>query len=307
MSRELLLPILCAVLCRAGSAADGTSPAHTVRIADETVPPGETVQLKFYLATPAPFSSGRLTVDLDPGFFGDVISASAFSGAGDAYGYAIIVGRHVEMHFSSATASIGIVNGLPIATVTVSVLPDLAPGSRASVTADPGNMPWFSNQLQSRIGATAGTVTVGGRISIRRVEPSTGIVPAGGVIHILGGGFDSATSASIDGVVVSSLLISGPDRIDVTLGAPSEITGRRIRVVGAGNEADFFPALETDAVTTAPNEPVANAHPILPLKSRRSATTGGLARVAGWVVVQNPNLVPAEVSLRPALRAVHTD
>lgn len=59
------------------------------------------MQIKLSLARPQPLTSGVIIVDLDPTFFGDAIAASAFSAAGDAYGYVILAGRHVEVHFAS--------------------------------------------------------------------------------------------------------------------------------------------------------------------------------------------------------------
>jgi uncharacterized protein (TIGR03437 family) len=288
--------ILC---CLLGSAAYAAGSA-TVRMAAETVPPGSTAQLKFFLTAPQSLSSGTLAVDLDPAFFGDIGAASAFSGAGDAYGYATIAGRRAEVHFYSATGSAGVVNGLPIVTVTVPLLSSVAAGASATVTADPGSTPWKDGQqLDCTITASPGTVTAGGALSIASVAPAIGVVPAGGVVHLYGSGFNASTTADIQGVVVSTVQFVSPQQMDVTFGAPAEITGKRVRLRNADDApVDFFPAFAADPVTTATTEPLVNARPILPLKSRLTAETSDLARQTGWVLVQNPNAVAADVAIQ---------
>src|SRR2546428_14191808 len=96
-------------LCSLRGAVDKTL---TVLVSNELAPPGATTQIKLSLARPQPLTSGVVLVDLDPAFFGDAIAASAFSAAGDIYGYVVLARRHDEGHFPSNSGSHWLVNGL---------------------------------------------------------------------------------------------------------------------------------------------------------------------------------------------------
>lgn len=272
----------------------------TVLISSETVPAGSTAQIKFSLAAPQAVSSGSLSIDFDPEFFGEVMAASAFSAAGDAQGYATVTGRHVDVRFFSPSGSVGLLKGLPVVTVTVPLLPALREGSKATVLADPDGSPWLDAQGSAySVAVEPGVQTAGGTLSIREVQPSIGVFPAGTTIRVLGTGFSSATIADIEGASVSSVQFSGPQQMDLTLGAPTEIAGKRIRLRNPDDAAiDFFAAWSGDPLTTLPSDPFENVRPILPLVVRAAAETPDLPRQSGWLTVQNPNSTPVEVAVQ---------
>ena len=146
--------LLAIGLALSAESADGS---FTLEGGSETVPAGSVVQVKFAAASPQAVLSGGLSIDFDPEFFGDVMAVSAFSAAGDAQGYASVRGRHVEIYFSSPSATMGVVRGLPVVAVTVPVLPGLPVGARSAVYGSPALRGWYDAQFkQQPVAVTAG-------------------------------------------------------------------------------------------------------------------------------------------------------
>ena len=71
-------------------------------------------------------------LDLDPAVFGPVTAIAAFSAAGDACGYASIHGTHVDIHFSSPSATMGSAAGMPLVGRNLIFLPDTSCWSGAN-------------------------------------------------------------------------------------------------------------------------------------------------------------------------------
>jgi len=294
--------VLCVILIHFSLAAFPpgavTIPASIV-VSNETVPPGGTIQLKFSLSKPALVAAGELAIDLDPTMFGSVTTATAFSANGDAYGFAQITGLHVVVQFGSQTGGVGQLAGEPMVVVTATVLATASAGQTASVTADPIASFWNDPQGNGySVSVSPGKVTIGGTLSIANVSPGGGLLASGAVIEIDGTGFSSATSASIDGASIGSVQVSSPQKMVLTLGGPTELTGKRIRVANPdGSEVDAFPFIPGVPVS-APGEPLDGVLPILPLQTY----TGTSLFVASFLTVngiamRNPNPVPVELLL----------
>jgi hypothetical protein len=121
------------------------------------------------------------------------------------------------------------------------------------------------------------------------------------VVPIDGTGFSSA-SVEIQAASLASVLVVSPEQIHVTLAAPTEIAGKRVRVRDPlGETVDFYPSWTggplSTSPSTAPSDPYVNAIPIFPLQTYLQATAGGSTRVdSGWIAVQNPNQDSVDVS-----------
>ena len=278
--------------------AAGQSAIH-VTVSSVTAPAGSTAQLQFFLAKPAALAGAELVLDLDPSVFASVAAATAFSAAGDAAGYATIDGLHVDVNFTSASASIGQVSGNPIVAVTATTLPGLAPGTSTTVTATAGNAPWRDGKGATySIDVATGTLTIGGALSLADLQPLTGPVAAGTVLHIDGAGFTAATAVDIQAVALSFVSFVSPNRIDVTLAGPAELTGKRVRVTNPdGTQAIFYPAWSGPPLTTDSTNQFAHAVPILPLQTFAQAIVGGTRVSQGWLVLQNPSPGPVLVAV----------
>lgn len=271
-----------------------------VYMADETVPPGGTVQLKFFLAQPALIASGELTMDLDPTMFSSATGVSTFSANGDAAGVAHIEGLHVDILFTSNNGGIGRLSSVPIVVVNATVLPTVIAGQTASVTAN-NALPWVgppvpngSGQLTSptpfSVTVDPGTVTIGGTLSISNIAPVGGVLPSGTAITIEGTGFTGGTTAEIDGAAVASVQVVGPQMMSVILAGPTELIGKRVRVIHPdGSEIDAFPFVPEPPVS-APGTLADGVIPVLPLQT----VTGFYA---DGVVIRNPNVSAVQLLL----------
>ncbi len=299
MSFYLIRRVILIQFVFAGYLLSATTTPVTVVVSNETVPPGGTVQLKYLLSKPALISGGELAIDLDPTVFSSITTASAFSANGDAYGLVQISGLHADVHFGSATGGVGQLPGMPIVTVIATVQATTAAGQMASVAADPSGSTWTDPRGNAySVSVSPGKVTIGGTLSIANVSPGGGLLPGGAVIEIDGTGFSRATTASIDGASVGSVQVSSPQKMLLTLGGPTELTGKRIRVVNPdGSEVDVFPFIPGVPVS-APGEALDGVLPILPLQSYTSAELGiGGSFNSRWMAIHNPNPVAVNLVL----------
>ena len=292
--RVIALQVLLATLALAT-----TTSSASVSVSNETVPAGAVVQLKFTLSKPALIAAGELAMDLDPTIFGSVTSASAFSANGDAYGLVQIKGLHVDVQFGSLTGGVGQLPGEPMVVLTATVLGTAAAGQTASVTADPTRAIWTDPQQNTySVTVTPGSVTIGGTLSTASVTPGGGLLPGGTLIEIDGTGFTSATTAEIDGVSIASMQVASPQKILLTLAGPTELNGKRIRVVNPdGSEVDVFPFIP-GVPFSEPGQPLDGVVPILPLQKYTAAVFGiGGSFNSRWMAIYNPNAVAVNLLL----------
>lgn len=240
------------------------TPTLSLAISGETAPAGAWTQIKVSLTAPQQVTAGYLSMDFDPTVFGSVGNVAVFSATGDASGFAHVTGTHMDVTFTSPSGGVGQLPGLPVLVVSVPVLSGVASGKTTTVTADPTGGPW-SNPAGAQYSVTAAPARfqVGGTISIQSVSPAGGIMPAGTVVTIQGSGFDSATTATMDGVSLSAVQYISAQQVKVTLYNARELTARRLHLANsAGEQIDYFLAL-----TATPNDGPSpwNLAPILPL------------------------------------------
>jgi len=146
-------------------------------------------------------------------------------------------------------------------------------------------------------GVSAGTVTVGGSLSITSVSPGGGLLASGALIDVDGTGFGNAATAQIDGASVASVQVAGPGKILVTLGGPTESAGKRIRITNPdGSAVDVFPFLP--GVPISSSDALNGGVAILPLQTYIAASfpIGG-SFSSGGMAIRNPNPVPVQLIL----------
>lgn len=288
----------CLILSGGTGSAETANAGITVLASSETAPAGGTAQIKFSLARPHAILSGQLAVDFDPNVFGPIAAVTVISAAGDGYGLAVVDGRHAVVRFGSPSGGIGRVANVPILAVTVPVLAGAVPGSKATISADLSGSVWNDAQGNvSPITVSAGTVTIGGQLSVRGVVPGGGVLPAGSVVRIDGTGFTPATTIEVEGVVVASVEFVGPKQINLTLGGQTEIAGKRVRVTNPdGSELDYYPSLAGVAVTGS-GAPATGSQLLMPLAASEAGISTRVfwALAPGGIAVRNPNPGPVDV------------
>ncbi len=222
-------------------------------------------------------------MDLDPSVFGPVAAVDVFSAAGDQIGVADIRDRHLDAQFSSPSGGIGRLPKMPVILVTVPVLASAKPGDTASIIAATPGKPWRDVEGNRYLPSAApAQMKVGGSLSIDSATPGGGLLPAGTRVRIDGRGFKPATAVEVEGVVVRPAEFVGPQAVYLTLGAPADLTGKRVVVRNPdGAQADFYSALRGRLRSSAPETTL---WPIFPLRTYVAA--------GGWPMVQNPNADP---------------
>lgn len=297
MPRTVFLIALAGGLLRAQTAA----PALELRVSDETVPQGGVAQFKVSLATPRPILSGRAVMNFNPAVFGDVGDVAVHDASGEVYGVATVQGRRLELKFTSLPGGVGRLPGTPVFTVTIPVLPSVAPGTRASVTVDSSGNLWKDDRGNDfSLAVKPGTLTVGGELSVGKLVPGGGLLPEGTVIEVEGSGFQPSTEMELEGVSVSSVRFVSSERMALTLGAPAELTSKRLRIRNPGGEqVEFITSLgfstKDPPVGIAAVQPVFPTRPVLAASGPGGFGAGGSVRT--FIAIQNQNVSSVEVTV----------
>jgi len=236
--------------------------ALTIVVSHEIAPPGGSAQIKVSLEAPRQIVTGNLSIDFDPSVFGQVANVAVLSATGDAGGYAHVRGTHVDAQFSSASGSIGQLPGLPVFVISIPVLTSAPNGKILSLTVDPSGADWddpAGNTYSTTV--VPGVFQVGGSLSVQNVTPGGGLLPRGSVVQINGTGFDPSTAVAMDGVSLASVNRVNAQQMELTLGADTEITAKRLSLTNAdGQQTEYFPALPS-----TPSDWAAPVQPLVPL------------------------------------------
>lgn len=226
--------VLFGFLCCATSV--WAQPLLSLRIPDETLPPGALLGMKVELTEPEPILTGAFALAFEPGPFGSLQDAALFSPAGNVTGTAVVVdGNQVQIAFNSPDGAFGTGGrDLAIAALAIPVRSDAEVGSGANLTLDPEASWWvnpqgdfYTQQIRQ------GLFTVGGSLSIYDVIPGSGPVATGDSVAILGTGFQPGARVQIEGVVVTSTRFVSPSRLEVAVGQDTVMHGKRIRLRNA--------------------------------------------------------------------------
>ncbi|HEV3199687.1 MAG TPA: hypothetical protein VGZ73_17405, partial [Bryobacteraceae bacterium] len=289
--------LLALAACVSGAEAANANLA--LQVSAETAPPGGWAQIKIFLTTPALVSSGRIVMDFDPSVFRALGTAGVFGASGDAYGAATISGLHLDAQFFSPTGGIGRLRGLPVFVISANLASGAQLGKTVTITPDASQSPWKDpgGNVYS-VSVTPGSVTVGGSLSIQGAYPGGGLRPAGSVVTLLGTGFSAATTVSIDGVISSASYSSGQPLLSLTLGAPADLTGKRIVVKNPdGAEVDYYSVLNSMSPITLPANGFQGVQPLFPAQAWTVPMAAGFGEFGGGIAIQNPNTLPVEVRL----------
>jgi hypothetical protein len=283
------------------------NPALTLEVSNEIAPAGGWAQIKIRVTEPLPVAAASIVMDLDPSVFGNISEVAVFSADGGAYGFAGVSGRHLDAKFfcggrsSGRNAILGQIRNLPVLVVTVAVLPSAPAGTVAAVTLNPSGydppafQPWKDpDENPYDVAVIPGSMTVGGSFSVRNVAPGGGILPAGTVLHIQGLGFTPSTTVRADDFIISAARYTGPEDIEVTLEAPTELTAKRFVVQNADrSEVEHFSSLRYRPDTDL------SPHFLFPAQAWPAQRVANLNdRRPIVVAIQNPNLSSVDVTIQ---------
>src|SRR5215467_10175721 len=161
-----------------------------LRIENQTVPPGGTLQLQLFTTEPKPILKGGQRVGFSSNFLGAVQGMGIYSPLGDVSGVAVTRNGTTRVNLSSPLTNLGTDSDDPMVTVTMPVSRTAANGQSSNLSLDPKVSSWLDPDSQKYpVELTSGSVTVGGTFSVSGVVPSSGVVPAGTKLVINGMGF----------------------------------------------------------------------------------------------------------------------
>jgi IPT/TIG domain-containing protein len=174
-------------------------------------------------------------------------------------------------------------------------------GQIVGLTLDPNNALWYDpNSHLYPVELKSGTMTVGGTLSVSDVNPGSGIVQPGAVISITGTGFDASTTVDINEASVATTKFVSSTLMQVTLSAPFEIRGKRVRVTNSSKElATYYPYQHTQTLGTSNHALVASS---IPLFAQTTWSVGYFRPTVNGTIftglaLQNLNQVKANVVL----------
>ncbi|HEY3377552.1 MAG TPA: hypothetical protein VGL77_08660, partial [Armatimonadota bacterium] len=291
------VPYLALLPFLAGALIGAEPSVIELRIANETVPAGGTVQIKIFLAAPTPILTGRIVMKLDPAVFGPIASVNVLSATGDAFGYAKVEGQQVDAHFTSLSGGVGRLRNQPVMMISVPVLPGAVRGLSAPVIVDSGGTRWKDvDGTEYGITAKPGAVTVGGVLSIQSVTPGGGLLPSGTPVVIVGTGFAAGVSVEVEGAAISPARYISEQQISLSMSARADLNGKLIRVSNPdGTQVEFFSSLNTTVVETPSDTTLAALRPILPLRPVSATRLGSLSPGTA-IVLANQNVDPVEIT-----------
>jgi len=283
-----------------------------------TVPPGGMLQMQVFVTEPNPILKGKqgvkfaavraalaaplATAAVPAPLLGAIRDAALFSAAGDVSGVAVGKSGGTQVFFTSPLSSFGTTSDTPVMTIQVPVSSAAAIGQTDDLTLDPNNSLWYDpNSNLYPVELKSGVMTVGGTLSVSDVTPGSGIVLPGKVISIKGIGFDSSSRVDITEAAIATTRFVNAKLIQVTLSAPIDIRGRRIRVTNANKElVTYYPYQRTTRQGASTHALIASSIPLFAQTTRkvgffRPTLTG---TIFSGLALQNLNAVKANVVLR---------
>jgi hypothetical protein len=262
---------------------------------NERAAPGGMAQVKVFVTEPQPISTGRGSIGFD-GF--ETIDGIALGGNDpEAQGVAIVNDGSVEISFDSPVAMLGTTKSYPLLTITGRVSSSASIGASFPVNIDAGSLRFTGASGALDLDKLeGGSITVAPVLSIDDVRPGTGLVPADGIVSILGTGFEPTTQVRLRYASIAGVQFVSPEQIDVTLAAPVSMQGMKIRATNLDlSSQTYFSYQRTTRDGTS-------QHPVLqravPLFSSEPAFTADVDLACGdcGLAVQNQGEVDASVT-----------
>jgi hypothetical protein len=289
--KRSLLRAAAVVVFGATLTGQSTGPL-SLRIPDETAPPGGMVQMKVWTTEVTPIFGGRPSTSFSASTFSRFAGFSVAAPNGEAAGAAVIEGNHAQIFYSGTSM---LTAHYPILTATLAVRPDAVPGSTTQFALDPLSAFSFSTLGFVTGKISPARVTVGGSTSITDVVPGEGVWPAGTVVSVRGTGFDAKTSLRVSGAPVTRFTFVSATELQFRLLAASDVRGLHIVVQGATNSATYYTYMRGITSIVSTRTLLATTEPIFSVRQRTAATFAPSGLLNGnqymALAMQNPNMV----------------
>jgi hypothetical protein len=287
---------------RGGEGTPVPFPGVSLKVNNETVPPGGVLQFKLFLTEPRPISRGTTHPNIPTQPTSPARGIAINDPSGQACGVAVSGTNGLQFNFVSTNFTLGTDVTYPILTITYPVKTTAPVGFQGPMNIDLGNTFFVDQNGQPYPQElTPGRLTIGGVMSITDILPGGGTVVAGTPITILGLGFPAAPRVQLEGATVTSTKVISPQRIDITLAETVVLDGIRFRVINKNtNEvATYYSYLRSTAIGQSSTPLLAATYPLFSRQSYTSASlnwTRSTTQFTG-LAIQNPLPSAASVTL----------
>jgi hypothetical protein len=280
----------CAVVAGARQTA-GVS----IKVKDETVPPGGMVQVKVVVTEPQPISTGKGRITRS---FGTLAGFALHSPGNDAYGVAVVDAAGLDVSVRSPASTFGTSLDYPVLTVTERV-----PATTPLGVAFPVDIEAATLRLLDPSGAVyptevaGGVVTTRAGLSIHDVVPGSAALPAGAVVTIMGSGFQPRTRVRFNETKLASVRFVDSGKIVVVLAQATVMHGKRIRAEDPdGSRVEYYSYQRVRRVSPSTRAVLASAVPLFPQRFVADTVIVAAGMSTG-VAVQNQHFVSASVRM----------
>lgn len=286
------------IICASGAKPNNPPPpapnSAELRISNEIVPAGGTVQIKYAFTNPTPIWSGGMglaATSLD--------GVALWNPAGDAAGVAVLQNGFVHVSVLSPSHDLGMLD-YPFLTVTTNIPSTLKTGTTIPLTISSADA-LFGAAGPLNITVKPGTLLVGGTVSIHNVRPGGGTWPAGTTIRVEGTGFGSGSQLRTPGFKTSSWRVASPTEIDFTLQEQTTLDAQPIQIISGVIVTTFYSYLRGKPLQDPSRALLKSTDPIFQLQTHALAQADPFsAQAPGQYIafaLQNPNPGPVVVTL----------
>jgi hypothetical protein len=273
----------------------------SLKVRNETAPPGSMAQMKVYVTEPKPISTGK-----GRGSFSALASLDGIalmSPANDAYGVAIVTGTTFSITVASPSATFGLAPDYPVLTVAGRVPADSPMGASYPMRLDAASLEFRDPAgTPYPVESRRGTLSTAPGVSIHDVRPGSADLPAGSVVTLVGSGFEPGTEIRFEETALAAVNFVDSTRIDVVLGAPARMHGMGIRAINPdGSRVTYFSYQRTRRAQPSGDPVLAAAVPVFPFRSGTVAVVDTAGSAVGLAVQNLGTLaVPVTAELRTA-------
>ena len=271
----------------------------SLRIPDETVPPGGVLQAKLDLTESRPIFTGGGGMSF--GGYDGFLGLAVHSPTGDAAAVGVMRGSTLRLRMLSPTSDIGSSGEYPLLAATLRVPLDAPLGRRTPLDLagaqffGPGGVPYTFD-------FTPGVVTVGPVAAVIDVTPGSATVAAGGTIVINGLGFEQGTRVRLKEVAVSNVQVIGTTQILVTPATAVTMHGQEIEIEipSTRQKSSYFSYQRTTPLGRSAHPLIGAVEPAFPRRFSTSSLVRFNAPRASdvyGVALQNEGTMPSTVSV----------
>lgn len=255
-----VLVLTAGVALQAQVAVTGVS----LKVSNETVPPGGLAQAKVFVTEPTPIS----TADASFGFNGadSIAGIAVMSPAGDAMGVAVVRGSQLTISVLSPSATLGMDPDYPVLTIAGRVAAATPIGTRFALEMDPASLQFTdASGVVYPASVAAGSLLVAPNVNVDDVLPGSSDAATGDEVTVVGRGFVPSTKVKIKEILLSDVTYVDASHMLVTVAQTTHMHGAGILVVNRdGTQTKYFSYQRTMPQAWSLNPTLHDAVPVFP-------------------------------------------